>query len=138
MAGQILRCSTKKDKNVWRIRWDGPRDQFGKRKRLHETVRGTKKEAQAILDKRILMVEGGSYVDRSNASVAQLMETFLNKYCVLPTVCIRTKQGYQHYINRHVNPSIGHVSYQKLTPQQIRDIYAGMLERGLSHTTVLH
>ena len=50
MAGQILRCPTKKDKNVWRIRWDGPRDQFGKRKRLHETVRGTNKEAQAILD----------------------------------------------------------------------------------------
>ena len=76
MAGQILRCPTTKDKNVWRIRCDGPRDQFGKRKRLHETVRGTKKEAQAILDKRILMVEGGSYVDRSNASVAQLNGSF--------------------------------------------------------------
>ena len=38
MAGQILRCPTKKNKNVWRIRWDGPRDQFGKRKRLHETA----------------------------------------------------------------------------------------------------
>ena len=53
MAGQITRHPTKKDKNVWRIRWDGPRDKSGKRKRIHETSRGTKKEAQSILDKRI-------------------------------------------------------------------------------------
>lgn len=35
-------------------------------------------------------------------------------------------------------PAIGKVSVQNLSGSQVQAIYAGMLERGLSHTTILH
>ena len=51
---------------------------------------------------------------------------------------IRTEIGYQGNIDRYIVPAIGRIAVQNLSGSQIQAIYAGMLERGLSHTTILH
>ena len=61
------------------------------------------------------------------------METYVATNCT-----IRTEIGYQGNIDRYIVPAIGKVSVQNLSGSQVQAIYAGMLERGLSHTTILH
>ena len=61
------------------------------------------------------------------------METYTATNCT-----IRTQIGYQGNIDRYIVPAIGIVTVQNLSGSQVQAIYAGMLERGLSHTTVLH
>jgi len=61
------------------------------------------------------------------------METYVATNCT-----IRTEIGYQGNIDRYIVPTIGRIAVQNLSGSQIQAIYAGMLDRGLSHTTVLH
>ena len=51
---------------------------------------------------------------------------------------LRTAIGYQGNIDRYILKAIGRVAVQNLPSGQIQAIYAGMLEQGLSNTTVLH
>jgi integrase len=49
----------------------------------------------------------------------------------------RTLHGYRGYVTRYIDPTIGNVALQKLTPRHVQDVYAGMLKRGLSNTTIV-
>ena len=40
-------------------------------------------------------------------------------------------------VRRYLGPTIGHIELQRLSAQQIQGVYAGMLSRGLSNTTVV-
>ena len=112
-------------------------DQSGNRKRVSTTVKGSKKNAQTKLREVLSAVDNGSHVDKSKESVKDFsirwMETYVATNCTL-----RTAWGYQGNIDRYIVPVIGKVSVQNLSGSQIQAIYAGMLERGLSRTTVLH
>jgi integrase len=68
-------------------------------------------------------------------TVKAFLDKWLETYAATNTT-LRTRVGYQGYIQRYIIPSIGHVELQKLTPRQIQNVYAGMLEKGLSNTTV--
>ena len=114
-------------------------DSNGNRKQINETVRGTKSKAEEILAERIAVVRSGQYVDKSKATVEQLMAQFIDEYCIPPTVRLRTRHGYEGQIKRYINgSSIGRTKFQTLKPAKIRKLYADMLERGLSSTTILH
>ena len=124
-------------KGSWELKWYGPADQNGNQKRISETVRGTKKEAEKILRERLLSVDNGSFVDKSKETVSEFMNRWLETYAAT-NVTLRTAHGYEGYSRRYINPTIGKVALQSLTPSQIQKIYADMLERGLSNNTVLH
>ena len=124
-------------KGSWEIRYYGPADHNGKQKRIQETVRGTKKEAEKVLRERLSAIEDGSHIDKSKQTVSDFIDHWLVTY-VATNCTARTASGYQGNIKRYINPAIGRVAIRSLTPGQVQAIYAGMLERGLSHTTVLH
>ena len=124
-------------KGSWELKWYGPADQNGNQKRISETVRGTKKEAEKILRERLLSVDNGSFVDKSKETVSEFMNRWLETYAAT-NVTLRTAHGYEGYSRRYINPTIGKVALQSLTPSQVQKVYADMLERGLSNTTVLH
>jgi len=65
--------------------------------------------------------------------MARWMETY-----VATNVTLRTARGYQGQIERYIDPTIVSVTLQSLTPSQIQKVYADMLARRLSNTTVLH
>lgn len=65
------------------------------------------------------------------------MARWLETYAAA-NVTVRTAYGYRGNINRYINRAIGSVTLQSLNTSQVQTIYSGMLERGLSHTTVLH
>ena len=124
-------------KGSWELKWYGPADQNGNQKRISETVRGTKKEAEKILRERLLSVDNGSFVDKSKETVSEFMNRWLETYAAT-NVTLRTAHGYEGYSRRYINSTIGKVALQSLTPSQVQKVYADMLERGLSNTTVLH
>ena len=124
-------------KGSWELKWYGPADQNGNQKRISETVRGTKKEAEKILRERLLSVDNGFFVDKSKETVSEFMNSWLETYAAT-NVTLRTAHGYEGYSRRYINPTIGKVALQSLTPSQVQKVYADMLERGLSNTTVLH
>ena len=124
-------------KGSWELKWYGPADQNGNQKRISETVRGTKKEAEKILRERLLSVDNGSFIDKSKETVSGFMNRWLETYAAT-NVTLRTAHGYEGYSRRYINPTIGKVALQSLTPSQVQKVYADMLERGLSNTTVLH
>ena len=115
--------------NAWRIRyWLAP-DTNGERKQASETVRGTKKEAEGVLRERITTVENGGYVPRTNQTVAEFIDRWMNTYAATNT-SLRTQLGYRHYVRRHINPALGAIQLQKLTTSQIQELYASMLDKG--------
>ena len=135
--GTVTHTPTSYDKNVYRIRYSLPTEKNGKQKRVAETVRGTKKEAEKILRKRLASVDSGLYVNKHKETVSEFMSRWMETYAAT-NVTLRTAHGYEGYIHRYIDPTIGKVALQSLTPSQIQKVYADMLERGLSNNTVLH
>ena len=124
-------------KGSWEVRYYSLADQNGKQKRMSETVKGTKKDAEKLLRERLSAVENGSHVDKSKQTVSQFIDQWLATY-VATNCTARTASGYQGNINRYIKPAIGSVAIQSLRPDHVQNIYSAMLERGLSKTTVLH
>jgi len=83
-------------------------------------------------------VRDGLFVNKNKGTVDHLMARFVDEYCIPPTVRLRTRHGYEGQISRYVTPEIGRVQFQGLKTARVRRIYADMLDRGLSSTTVLH
>jgi hypothetical protein len=65
MTGQIRQRS----KGSWQIRWDGPSGADGKRQQRTETVRGSKKEAQARLREVLRSMKVSPLLPRSSTSL---------------------------------------------------------------------
>jgi len=132
MNGSIRQRS----KGTWQLRYDAPPDANGKRKQTNETVKGTKKEAERELRERLAAIENGGYVPKHKETVREFMQRWLETYAAT-NVTLRTLQGYRGYVDRYIDSTIGAVHLQTLTARHIQGVYAGMLERGLSNTTVV-
>ena len=126
-----------RSRGSWRLKYDGPKDSNGKRKQLTETVRSTKKRAEAVLRERLAAIESGNYVPKDKETVAMFLNRWLETYTVTNTG-LSTQEGYKGSIDRYVIPAIGAVPIQSLTGHHIQKIEAGMIQRGLSARTVLH
>ena len=132
MKGSI----TQRSKGGWQLRFDGPADATGKRRQVNETVKGTKKEAERVLRERLNAAENGGCIARDKETVAQFMGRWLETYAATNTT-VRTQHGYQAYVTRYIVPAIGGIPLQSLTARHIQGLYADMLGRGLSNTTVV-
>ena len=132
MRGSIRQRS----KGSWQIRYEGPPDATGTRKYLSETVRGTRKDVERVLRGRLAAIENGGYVPKNKEKVGEFMQRWLDTYSAT-NVTPRTLQGYFGYIQRYISPSIGSLPLQGLTARHIQGVYADMLDRGLSATTVV-
>ena len=83
-------------KGVWQIRYDGAPDADGKIKKVAETIRGSKREAERVLRERVGTVETGAYIEKSDTKVSEFMERWLSTY-VATNTSVRTQQGYKYY-----------------------------------------
>jgi len=120
----------------WELRWYVTGDN-GKRKRVSTTVKGSKTGANKKLRELLSAVDDGSHVDKSKETVKDFSTRWMATY-VATNCTLRTAIGYRENIERYVLKSIGRTAVQNLSGSQIQAIYAELLERGLSHTTVLH
>ena len=132
MNGSIRQRS----KGTWELRYDAPSDGTGRRKYVTVTVKGTKREAERVLREHLASMESGTFVARDRETVAAFMERWLTTYAATNTT-IRTQHGYRGCVDRYIVPAIGNLALQNLTARHIQAMYADMLGRGLSNTTVV-
>ena len=107
----------------------------GKRQRIFKTVKGTKKQAQAVMDKMKVELERGYYYDPSNMKLEDWMKQWLDNY--LPNIEATTRTHYRDDINRHIIPDLGHVLLKHLKTTSIQSWVNDLSEKkGLSPKSV--
>ena len=108
----------------------------GKAIRHHETVRGTKKEAERRMRELEGSLDKGVPIPMGRLTVEQLLHDWLDGYA--RTACSpRTVDGYQSIIENHLIPEMGHIQLRQLQPQTIQAYYGKAVER-LSARSVQH
>ena len=107
----------------------------GKRQRVFKTVKGTKKQAQALMDKMKVELERGYYHDPSNMKLADWMTQWLDYY--VPNIAATTRTNYKRDIERHIIPDLGHVQLRHLKPMIIQSWVNDLTgKKGLSPKSV--
>jgi integrase len=136
---------TRRGERSWRIKFDIGRDPItDKRRTQFATVRGTKKDAQAELTRRLNEVEEGQFVTRSAGTVADYAQHWIDTIAPARTGA-KTRERYREIIEKHIIPQIGGAQLQKLDGAHIDEFYnhlrvAGRRDGkgGLAAQTVQH
>jgi integrase len=118
MAGQI----TKRSKNSWEIRIFLGRDTNGKRKYLNQTIKGTKKDAEKQLTKKLSELDNGTL----NTSSKQTLNEYLNIWLetiAKPRLHQRTFGDYRDLLRLHVRDSLGKIKLCDLKAIHIQKLY---------------
>lgn len=126
MRGNI----TRRGKASWRLKFDlGTDPVTGKRLTQYATVRGTKKQAEAELNKRLNQVEEGSFVERSATTISEYALHWLQ--AIAPSkASAKTLERYGEIINLHIVPQLGTVALQKLDGSKIDEFYTHLRTAG--------
>lgn len=129
-AGQLIRRGPS-----WLLRVYVGRDpQTGRRRYINRTVRGNKREAQAILNEMLLEKDRGQLMAPSRQTVNEYLERWLE--ASYARVSRRTADGYKQVLNLYVQPVIGNRRLDQLTPLEIQELINGMTADGYSSGTV--
>ena len=131
-------------KGSWSIVLDLGRDATGKRKQKWSTIHGTKKEAQAELNRLLNEINTGEYIEPSRMLVSEYLKRWIKDYAN-PNVSPKTSERYAQIIHDNINPSLGQYALSKLKPLHIQSFYTDCLtsgrkdgKGGLAAQTVLH
>jgi integrase len=129
MRGNI----TRRGKSSWRLKYDV--GTAGQRRIAYVTVRGTRKQAEAELAKRLNELAQGRYIARS-------METFESYAHHWLTNIAPAKSGpsslaqYETMMRTHILPQLGPIELQKLDANAIDQFYTLCRKHGLAPVTV--
>jgi integrase len=126
-----------RSKGSWSLKVYFGRDpETGRGTYKYETVRGTKRDAEARLAQLIHAVETGSELVAKRLTVAEYLERWLESR--EKKVKRSTVEGYRLLIRAHIVPVIGSVPLSKLNPLHVEKVQAVVRGKGLSETSVLH
>ena len=135
-------------KQSWELKFDLGRDPAtGKRLSRHVAFRGTKREAQAELNRLLIRRNEGTYIDPTKMSVAEYLEHWLT-VDIERRVARKTAVRHRQLVERQIAPRIGQIAVRQLTPTHI-EAFEAQLQRdgyvkgrkagqGLTAQTVLH
>ena len=126
----------KKGEHSWQITLDVAPGPDGKRRRIYETVRGRKTDAQKRLSELLVNLEKGICTPPGRLTVGEHLHNWLAGY-VKSNCSQRTLDGYQSIMETHLIPILGHIQLKHLHPQTIQGYYGKACER-LSSRTVHH
>jgi integrase len=132
----------------WELKFDLGRDPAtGKRLSRYVTFKGTKREAQAELNRLLSRKAEGTYVDPTKMTVAEYLEHWLSAD-IERRVARKTASRHRGIVRHQIVPRIGHIPMRRLSAVHIeafetqlqRDGYVKGKKKGRSLTaqTVLH
>ncbi len=101
----------------------------GKRRQLWRSVKGTKREAEALLVQLTHERNSGLGRPAGRQTVAQYLERWLDDY-VAVSVAPSTASHYREIVRRRMIPALGSVELTELRPQQIQAFYSRLLRDG--------
>lgn len=132
MAGQLIQ----RGERTWLVRiYAGTVG--GKRKYLNYTVHGTKRDAQARLNKLLVDRDSDRLVMPSRLTLAEFVEQWKEK-ALRGRVTARTFRTYDEDLQRYILPALGDKRLTALSAWDIQGVYASLTARGLSANTVRH
>lgn len=106
----------------------------GERERRWKTVRGTKKQAEAVMRRMIDELEQGNVATPSAMKVQDWMTLWVGTY--LPNIEETTRVGYEEKIKNYIVPELGHIQLKALKPTNVQSWINGLNKRGLSPKTI--
>lgn len=124
MAGNI----TKRGESTWRVRVFLGRDIEGSQVFHSHTVHGTKKDAQAYLNRVLRDRDLGIWSEPSEASVSVYLRRWL-KDAATPRIATATAALYEDYLKRYLDPGLGYFKLAKLAPLDIQKFYSELGNR---------
>lgn len=120
---------------VWEVRVEAGRDPVtGRRRQISRTVRGTKRDAQRLLNSLASAADDGRH-SGTDVTFAQLADRWLElaEADLSPT----TARRYRDLLKNHIHPAIGSAQINRLRPSQLDALYSGLVTTsGLSPATV--
>src|SRR5262249_28373640 len=125
---------TRRCKNSWRSKNNVPSN--GKRVTNWVTSHANKKQAAAEAAKILASVAGGTHVDPTTATMAEIIERWLREEADI-NVGSASYVKYAQLLRGQVTARIGSLPIQKLTGAHLKQIYADMARNGLSDPTRL-
>lgn len=133
----------KRSKDSWTIIVDLGLKANGKRNQKWKSIKGTKKEADAILARMLTELEDGVFIDAKKTSVSEYLDKWIAS--IKGSVSATTYERYKQLCDKHLKPTIGNIALNKLQAIKISEMYSnaivsGRLDKsgGLSKQTVLH
>ena len=126
----------KRSKGSWEIRYEKPAGEDGKRNQCSETVRGTKKAAQAVLSR----IDGGTEQDACRESFRDAGGGVLQAVSEGADWC-RTFGGapvlsYKGFYKNYLLPECGHMPLATVDRGALQRVVNTMVDRGLDAVTV--
>ena len=132
----------------WELKFDLGRDPLtGKRLSRFVSFQGTKREAQAELNRLLNQRNEGTYVDPTKMSVAEYLEHWLT-VDIERRVATKTAVRHRQIVKHQITPKLGHIPLRKLTAVHIEAAEADLQRQGyvkgrkagqgLTAQTVLH
>lgn len=97
-------------------RWEGLYTHNGKRKSVYGKTQG---EVKQKLNKIIHNIEEGSFIENTNMTFGQWLDTWLETYA-RPTVRLSTYSSYELNIRGHIKPFLGHIKLKNLRPDMLQ------------------
>jgi integrase len=120
----------KRGKGSWRVKFDLEHDPVTGKRRYHtETVRGTRKDAEAALAKRLHELTEGRYVAPTVETVGSYARHWLENIAPVDRSPL-TQARYRTLIQVHIIPGIGEVPLKNLTGKTIDAFYARLRQAG--------
>jgi integrase len=140
MTGHIRRRGEKS----WELKYDaGTNPLTGQRRTRYASFKGTKRQAELELARLVAEHAAGNSVDPTKATVGEFLLTWLTDWAK-QNVSPLTLQSYEMLVRRYIAPRIGDIPIQKLKPQHLQSLYAGLGRDGradgqpLSARTISH
>lgn len=140
MKGHVRKRGSK-----WCFVLDLGRDpETGKRKQKWFSGFSTKKEAESAMASKIHELNQGIFIEPAKITLEDYLRRWLQDYA--KTNCApRTYEGYESIIEKHLIPSLGKITLDRLKPMHIQKYYSDKLSNGradqkggLSARTVHH
>jgi len=124
-----------KSPNVWEVRVEAGRDPVtGRRRQISRTVRGTKREAQRVLNALVVDADLGQ-VSGTKATFDQLISQWLE--LVGNDLSPTTLHRYRNLLKNRILPALGQRSIHEIRTQDLDRLYRGLItEVGLAPATV--
>jgi len=120
MRGHISRRG-----DAWRVHvYLGVDARTGKQRYLTRTVRGTKREAEAVCAQLVAEASRGDHGDTAAGTLADLVGRWMER--IEANVSPSTLAGYRIYLDKHMLPAFGPKRIDRLRPADIDRFYASL------------
>ena len=128
----------KRGKDSWTVVVDLGRDPVtGKRRQLWRSLKGAKRDAEALLVQLLHQRESGIDTPPGRLTVAEYLQQWLSMHA-RPNTAPSTFRRYEQIVRVHLLPVVGSIPLARLRPLHVQEVYSRVQEKGLSARTALH